>query len=211
MLIARLDKVSLRYGLSPLLEAADLQLSKGERVCVLGRNGAGKSSLLKLLGHEIAPDSGEVWIRPGTRTASLAQEVSAASDVRVQEVLRAGVSAHGPDEEWRAQLEVDQIIARLGLAGDARMSDLSGGWRRRVMLGRALVAQPDLLLLDEPTNHLDIETIGWLEEMMLEFPGALLFVSHDRAFIRRLAPRIVELDRGHLVGWSGSYNDYVLE
>jgi ATP-binding cassette subfamily F protein uup len=209
MLITRLDKVSLRYGLSPLLEEADLQVSKGERVCVLGRNGAGKSSLLRLLSREIAPDSGEVWIRPGSRTASLAQEVSPASDVRVREVLRAGVSAQ--DEEWRAQLEVDQVIARLELAGDARMSDLSGGWRRRVMLGRALVAQPDLLLLDEPTNHLDIETIGWLEEMMLEFPGALLFVSHDRAFIRRLAPRIVELDRGRLVGWSGSYDDYVLE
>jgi len=209
MLIARLDKVSLRYGLSPLLEEADLQVSKGERVCLLGRNGTGKSSLLKLLSREIAPDSGEVWIRPGSRAASLAQEVSPASDVRVHEVLRAGVSAQ--EEEWRAQLEVDQIVARLGLAGDARMSDLSGGWRRRVMLGRALVAQPDLLLLDEPTNHLDIETIGWLEEMMLEFPGALLFVSHDRAFIRRLAPRIVELDRGHLVGWSGSYDDYVLE
>jgi ABC transport system ATP-binding/permease protein len=209
MLIARLDKVSLRYGLNPLLEEADLQVSKGERVCLLGRNGAGKSSLLKLLSREIAPDSGEVWIRPGARTASLAQEVSAASDVRVRDVLRAGVSVE--DEEWRAQLEVDQVIARLELTGDARMADLSGGWRRRVMLGRALVAQPDLLLLDEPTNHLDIETIGWLEEMMLEFHGALLFVSHDRAFIRRLAPRIVELDRGHLVGWSGSYDDYVLE
>jgi ATP-binding cassette subfamily F protein uup len=209
MLIARLDKVSLRYGLSPLLEEADLQVAKGERVCLLGRNGAGKSSLLKLLSREIAPDSGEVWIRPGSRTASLAQEVSPASEVRVRDVLRAGVSAEA--EEWRAELEVGQVLARLELAGDAPMSDLSGGWRRRVMLGRALVAQPDLLLLDEPTNHLDIETIGWLEEMMLEFPGALLFVSHDRAFIRRLAPRIVELDRGRLVGWSGSYDDYVLE
>jgi ATP-binding cassette subfamily F protein uup len=129
--------------------------------------------------------------------------------VRVREVLREGVSAQ--DEEWRGQLEIEQVIARLELAGDARMSDLSGGWRRRVMLGRALVAQPDLLLLDEPTNHLDIEAIGWLEDMMLEFPGALLFVSHDRTFIRRLAPRIVELDRGHLKGWSGSYDDYVLE
>ena len=209
MLTARLDKVSLRYGLHPLLEEADLQVSKGERVCLLGRNGTGKSSLLKLFSREISPDSGEVWIRPGSKTASLAQEVSPASEVCVREVLRSGVSAE--DEEWRAQLEIDQAIARLGLAGEARMSDLSGGWRRRVMLGRALVAQPDLLLLDEPTNHLDIETIGWLEDMMLEYPGALLFVSHDRAFIRRLAPRIVELDRGRLVGWSGSYDDYVIE
>ena len=123
MLVARLDKVSLRFGLSPLLEEADLQVFKGERVCLLGRNGTGKSSLLRLLSREIAPDSGEVWIRPGSRTASLAQEVSPSSDVRVRDVLREGVSAHGADEEWRAQLEVEQIIARLGLAGDARMSD----------------------------------------------------------------------------------------
>src|SRR5271156_5308580 len=111
MLIARLDKASLRYGLSPPLAEADLRRAKGERVCLLGRNGAGKSSLLKLLSREIAPDWGEVWIRPGSRTASLAQEVSPASDVRVREVLRAGVSIHAEDEEWRGQLEVDQVIA----------------------------------------------------------------------------------------------------
>lgn len=211
MLIARLDKVSLRFGLRPLLEEADLQIAKGERICLLGRNGTGKSSLLRLLSRELAPDAGDVWIRPGVATASLAQEVSPPSDVLVRSVLREGVHLEGAHEEWRAQLEVDQIIARLGLAGDARMSTLSGGWRRRVMLGRALVARPDLLLLDEPTNHLDIEAIGWLEDMMSEFPGALLFVSHDRAFVRRLAPRIVELDRGRLRGWSGSYDDYVIE
>ena len=114
----------------------------------------------KLLNHELAPDAGDVWIRPGLRTASLPQEVSPASDLRVRAVLREGVSRERADEEWRAELEVDQIIARLGLAGDAPMSSLSGGWRRRVMLGRALVAKPDLLLLDEPTNHLDIEDHG---------------------------------------------------
>ncbi len=211
MLIARLDKVSLRFGLHPLLDEADLQIEKGERICLLGRNGTGKSSLLKLLNHELAPDAGDVWIRPGLRTASLPQEVSPPSDLRVRAVLREGVIVENPDEEWRAELEVDQIIARLGLAGDAPMSSLSGGWRRRVMLGRALVARPDLLLLDEPTNHLDIEAITGLEEMMSEFDGALLFVSHDRAFVRRLAPRIVELDRGRLKGWSGSYDDYVIE
>jgi ABC transport system ATP-binding/permease protein len=211
MLIARLDKVSLRFGLSPLLEEAELQIANGERICLLGRNGTGKSSLLKLLSRELAPDAGDVWIRPGVTTASLAQEVSAPSEVLVRSVLREGVHLEGAHEEWRGQLEVDQIIARLGLAGDARMSSLSGGWRRRVMLGRALVARPDLLLLDEPTNHLDIEAISWLEDMMGEFAGALLFVSHDRAFVRRLAPRIVELDRGSLRGWSGSYDDYVIE
>ena len=158
--------------MSPLLEEADLQVAKGERVCLLGRNGAGKSSLLKLLSREIAPDSGEVWIRPGSRTASLAQEVSPASDVRVREVLRAGVSRARTRSGARSS---KSIRSSRGCSSRAmrRMSDLSGGWRRRVMLGRALVAQPDLLLLDEPTNHLDIEAIGWLEEMMLRISRAL--------------------------------------
>jgi ATP-binding cassette subfamily F protein uup len=122
-----------------------------------------------------------------------------------------GVDAGGPDGEWRTDLQVDQVISRLELDRDASMSALSGGWRRRVMLGRALVSEPDLLLLDEPTNHLDIEAITWLEDMMIDFGGALLFISHDRAFVRRLATRIVELDRGQLRAWPGDYDDYVLQ
>ena len=210
MLIARLDKVSLSFGLRPLLDAVDLQIDKGERVCLLGRNGEGKSSLLKLLMREIPPDSGEVWIRPGARTASLAQEVSSASEDAVRSVVAQGIEAASVDGDWQAQLRVDQILSRLELDGDAPLSSLSGGWRRRAMLGRALVAEPDLLLLDEPTNHLDIEAITWLEEMMAEFPGALMFVSHDRAFVRRLASRIVDLDRGRLRDWPGTYDDFVL-
>ena len=209
MLIARLDKVSLSFGLKPLLDHVDLQVAEGERVCLLGRNGEGKSSLIKILLREIPPDSGEVWVRPGARAASLAQEVSTASDESVRTVVARGVSPETSD--WQAELEVDQILSRLGLDGDAPLSALSGGWRRRAMLGRALVAEPDLLLLDEPTNHLDIEAITWLEEMMAEFAGALLFVSHDRAFVRRLATRIVDLDRGQLRDWPGSYDDYVLQ
>jgi ATP-binding cassette subfamily F protein uup len=122
-----------------------------------------------------------------------------------------GTSRGGIDGDWQAELQVDQVISRLELDRDAPMSALSGGWRRRVMLGRALVSEPDLLLLDEPTNHLDIEAITWLEDMMIEFAGALLFISHDRAFVRRLATRIVELDRGQLRGWPGTYDDYVLQ
>ena len=206
----RLDKVFLSFGLKPLLHDAALQIRKGERVCLLGRNGEGKSSLLQLITRQIVPDGGEVWVRPGARLASLAQEVSPASDASVRDMVMSGL--HGVDgEDWQADLQVDQVLARLQLDPDAAMSALSGGWRRRVMLGRALVAAPDLLLLDEPTNHLDIEAITWLEEMMLEFEGALLFISHDRAFVRRLATRIVELDRGQLRVWSGNYDAYVVQ
>jgi ABC transport system ATP-binding/permease protein len=212
MPIARLDQVSLSFGLRPLLDHADLLIRKGERVCLLGRNGEGKSSLLKLLTREIAPDSGEVWVRPGTRVAVLEQEVAADSESSVREVIASGVTTSEEHEgTWQSDLQVDQVMARLQLDADAAMSALSGGWRRRAMLGRALVSAPDLLLLDEPTNHLDIEAITWLEEMMSAFRGALLFISHDRAFVRRLATRIVELDRGQLRGWRGSYDDYVVQ
>ena len=213
MPIARLDKVNLSFGLKPLLDGADLQIRRGERVCLLGRNGEGKSSLLKLITRAIVPDGGEVWVRPGARVASLEQDVSRASDAAVRSVVMSGfapgdAAAQG---DWQAELEADQIMARLQLDGDAAMGALSGGWRRRVMLGRALVASPDLLLLDEPTNHLDVDAITWLEERMLEFDGALLFISHDRAFVRRLATRILELDRGRLLAWPGSYDDYVVK
>jgi ATP-binding cassette subfamily F protein uup len=208
MPIVRLDQVSLSYGLKPLLNRVDLQVRRGERVCLLGRNGEGKSSLLRLISRESVPDSGEVWVRPGARVASLAQEVAAASEASVAEIVRGGAAA---PEDWEAELAVDQVIARLGLDAQAAISTLSGGWRRRTMLGRALVTAPDLLLLDEPTNHLDIDAITWLEEMMLEFSGALLFISHDRAFVRRLATRIVELDRGTLRVWPGGYDDYVVQ
>jgi ABC transport system ATP-binding/permease protein len=148
-------------------------------------------------------------VRPGAKIATLAQEVSPSSDQTVLDVVLGGVHMAGMDGDWEAELQVDQVIARLELDRDAPMSALSGGWRRRVMLGRALVSAPDVLLLDEPTNHLDIEAISWLEEMMLEFDGALLFISHDRAFVRRLATRILELDRGQLRGWPGTYDNYV--
>jgi ABC transport system ATP-binding/permease protein len=211
MPIVRLDKVSLSFGLKPLLDGVALQLRRGERVCLLGRNGEGKSSLLRLITREIVPDNGEVWVRPGAKVASLAQEVSPASNQSVLEIVRGGTAGGGVDGDWQSELQVDQVISRLELDRDASMGALSGGWRRRVMLGRALVAEPDLLLLDEPTNHLDIDAISWLEDMMMEFRGALLFISPDRAFVRRLATRIVELDRGQLRVWPGSYDDYVVQ
>jgi ABC transport system ATP-binding/permease protein len=211
MPIVQLNKVSLSFGLKPLLDNVNLQLRRGERVCLLGRNGEGKSSLLQVIGNNLVPDSGEVWVRPGARTASLAQEVSSGSEAVVRDVVLGGAQPATPDDQWQSELQADQVISRLELKGDALMSALSGGWRRRVMLGRALIAAPDVLLLDEPTNHLDVEAITWLENMMLDYDGALFFVSHDRAFVRRLATKIVELDRGQLRIWPGGYDDYVLQ
>jgi ATP-binding cassette subfamily F protein uup len=242
MILLRLDKVSLAFGHHALLERAELEITRGERVCLVGRNGEGKSSLLRLVSGETAPDEGSVWIRPGTRVAHLAQEAALDSRESVFDVVAGGLPELGrlisayhhaaaglgaactPEglarlarlqqelEEaggWQREQRVETVLSRLELDGDAGFDILSGGWRRRVMLARALVADPDLLLLDEPTNHLDIEAIGWLEEFMLEYAGALLFISHDRAFVRRLATHIIELDRGRLTSWPGDYDAYV--
>jgi ABC transport system ATP-binding/permease protein len=207
--ILRLDSVSLAFGSRPLLERASLQIEPGERVCVVGRNGEGKSSMLRLTCRQLLPDSGEVWLRPGARLAVLEQDIVAVEHSTVDEVVTAGLIAGSPGlEDWEVPTRVATVLTQLSLDGAARYEDLSGGWRRRALLARALVVQPDLLLLDEPTNHLDIATIEWLEELLLEFRGALLFVSHDRAFVNRIATRIVDLDRGNLSSWPGNYNDY---
>ena len=211
MPIVRLDKVSLSYGMRPLLDCVDLQIRRQERLCLLGRNGEGKSSLLKLIAGDVKPDSGEVWVRPGSRVAALAQEIGELDEDLVEDVIGAGLSGNPQGlEPWEVRQRVERVAMDLGLDLTLRMKSLSGGWRRRVMLGRALVCKPDLLLLDEPTNHLDIEAITWLEEFVLKFPNALLFISHDRAFVRRVANRIVELDRGALSTWDCSYDDYVI-
>jgi len=181
MPIVRLSNACLSFGLKPLLDQAMLQVRKGERVCLLGRNGEGKSSLLQLITGSIVPDSGEVWIRPGARVASLAQEVSTGSDASVLEVIRGGLHGSGADADWQGELQVDQVISRLHLDRDAPMSSLSGGWRRRVMLGRALVSAPDLLLLDEPTNHLDLEMRQALAVATLETIGSAPMVRPPTA------------------------------
>ena len=206
-MLIRLDDVSLAFGSRPLLDHVGLLVDAGERVCVVGRNGEGKSSLLRLVARAQPPDDGEVWVRPGARVAFLVQDVDAVDDARVADVVAGGLP---PDagEHWETAHRVDTVISRLGLDAEARFAALSGGWRRRVLLGRALVAEPDVLLLDEPTNHLDIEAIEWLESVMLQFRGALLFVSHDRAFVNRLATRVVELDRGRLSSWPGNYDAF---
>jgi ABC transport system ATP-binding/permease protein len=210
--ILRLDSVSLAFGSRPLLERASLQVEPGERVCVVGRNGEGKSSMLRLVGRQLLPDSGEVWLRPGARMATLEQDIVAVSASSVYEVVAAGLEdGNSQLEDWEIPTRVATVLSQLSLDGELRYEDLSGGWRRRALLARALVVEPELLLLDEPTNHLDITTIEWLEQLLLQFRGALLFVSHDRAFVNRVATRIIDLDRGTLSSWPGNYDDYAIK
>ena len=209
MPLLTLDRISLAYGHVPLLERADLRIEPGERVALIGRNGSGKSSLLKIVAGEVQPDAGIVWRAPGLRTARLAQEATDVGSRTVRAEVAAGLPAVADEDAWTVAHHVDVVLSRLALPADRLVSELSGGWARRVLLGRALVSNPDLLLLDEPTNHLDIAAIQWLEEHLRDVSGALLFVTHDRAFLRRLATRIVELARGALTSWPGSYDTYL--
>jgi ATP-binding cassette subfamily F protein uup len=213
MLIVHLQKGQLAFGHLPLLDAADLRVESGERVAVIGRNGSGKSSLLKAIAGELPLDEGLVWRAPGLRIARLDQEVlGGGADRTIRDEIGSGLPPPGDphyEEAWLADQRIDMVMSRLGLDGRRRVAELSGGWRRRTLLARALVSQPDLLLLDEPTNHLDIDAIQWLEDFVRDFAGSVLFVTHDRAFLSRLATRIVELDRGTLTSWPGSYEQYL--
>lgn len=234
--LLRLEGLQLAYGTHVLLDGADLVLEKGERLALVGRNGTGKSTLLKLVAGEILPDDGSIWRAPGLKIGVLEQDLPSASgetifDVVAQGLPQAGellaeyhhlVQAADPDmkrmatlqsrleaiDGWSFHQRIDVVLTRLGLPADDLMSSLSGGWRRRVALARALVAEPDLLLLDEPTNHLDLDTIAWLEEQLLDFNGAVLFITHDRAFLSKLATTILELDRGRLGRYPGDYAKY---
>jgi ABC transport system ATP-binding/permease protein len=205
MPLVALDRVSLAFGHLPLLDEANFQIDPGERVAVIGRNGSGKSTLLQILGGDLPPDSGVVLRQPGVRIARLVQDVPLSADRTVATVVGEGLGELDIHDEWQREHQSDMVMSRLSLPPDAIVDTLSGGWKRRVLLARALVGQPDLLLLDEPTNHLDIEAITWLESFLAEYRGAVVFVTHDRAFLERLATRIVELDRGRLTSWPGDY------
>ena len=205
MPLVALDRVSIAYGHLPLLDEVTLQVEPRERLSVIGRNGSGKSTLLRIINGDVEPDTGSVWQQPGLRVARLEQDVTLTADRPVFDVVAEGLGGDEVEQHWR----VDRVLSHLDLAPDAIVDTLSGGGRRRVLLARALVSHPDLLLLDEPTNHLDIVAITWLEGFLAAYPGAVMFVTHDRAFLQRLATRIVELDRGRLVSWPGDYATFL--
>jgi ATP-binding cassette subfamily F protein uup len=202
-----LRDVELSFGVAPLLDGVTLHLEAGDRVALLGRNGAGKSTLLKLVARMIAPDAGVVDAQQGLRIGMLEQSVPEARDARVREVVAAAVPRDTSEAE--AIQRVDAMLSRVGLSGEIGFGELSAGMKRRVMLARALVPEPDLLLLDEPTNHLDLESIQWLEDFLARFAATLLFVTHDRAFLERIATRIVELERGRLIDFPGGYQRFL--
>jgi len=201
MPLVTLQNVDYGVGGPLLLDAVDLSIDSGERVALIGRNGAGKSTLLKLIAGELRPDDGEVRVQGGTRIARLEQEAPAGLEGSVAEVVEAGLDGQ---DWWR----VAETLSRLELDGDQAFAALSGGLKRRALLARALVSQPDVLLLDEPTNHLDVEAIEWLEGFLKSWQGALVFVTHDRRFLRALANRIVEIDRGGVTSWPGDWANY---
>ena len=211
MPLVALDHLSIAFGHLPLLDDVSMQIDARERVAIIGRNGSGKSTLLQIIGGEVPPDTGTVWRQPALKIARLVQDVPLTASRPVFEVVAEGLHhlAGHDAEEWRREHKVDLILSRLQLDGEAIVDTLSGGWRRRVLLARALVAEPDLLLLDEPTNHLDIDAITWLEDFLAGYDGAVAFVTHDRAFLQRLATRIVEIDRGQLTSWPGDYATFL--
>ena len=205
MPLVALDRVAVAFGHLPLLDQVTLQVDPGERIAIIGRNGTGKSTLLQILSGDLQPDSGLVLRQPGVRIARLVQDVPLSTDRTVAEVVGEGLGVLDAHDEWQRHHQSDMVMSRLSLPPEAIVDSLSGGWKRRVLLARALVGQPDVLLLDEPTNHLDIDAITWLEAFLAEYRGAVVFVTHDRAFLERLATRIVELDRGQLTSWPGDY------
>ncbi|MCX7087938.1 MAG: ATP-binding cassette domain-containing protein [Methylococcales bacterium] len=241
MPLLRLTNVSIAFGTHALLDHADFQLDAGERVGLLGRNGEGKSTLMKIIAGNVHADHGEIWQQPELKLAWLEQSPVLTSDMTIYDAVASGLGDLGQwiaryhhlslhmqfDDEkalkelgdlqhelethngWHFQQRVESTLSRLDLPADTMVSSLSGGWKRRVALAQALVIDPEVLLLDEPTNHLDLESITWLEEQLLNFQGAVLFVTHDRSFLQKLATRIVDLDRGQLVSWQGNYEDYL--
>jgi ABC transport system ATP-binding/permease protein len=207
MALLSLQEISVRFGGPWLLEGATLNVERGERICLLGRNGEGKSTLLKVAAGQLRPDAGEVVRARNLTVAMMPQVVPADLPGTVLETVRHGTRA-GQDA-WHRDTQAKKVVSLMELDGGAECATLSGGMKRRVLLAQALASEPDVLLLDEPTNHLDVESIEWMESFLLRFPGAILFVTHDRAFLRRVATRIAELDRGQLRSWACGYDQFL--
>ncbi|MBQ6924656.1 MAG: ATP-binding cassette domain-containing protein, partial [Kiritimatiellae bacterium] len=204
-----MQNVSIRFGGDPLLDNVTLNIERGEHTCLVGRNGSGKSTLLRVIEGVLEPDSGEVVVQAGVRIAALPQEVPTDIMGTVREVVEAGMPRHAGAEAWEKSTAANSAITRLGLDPDADFASLSGGLKRRCLLARALMCEPDLLILDEPTNHLDIESVEWLEKFLLSRVPTFLFVTHDRVFLRHLAVRIIDIDRGKLNGWDCDYDTFL--
>lgn len=249
MPLLTLKDVSLAYGDLSLLEKVNFNISPGERICLVGRNGTGKSTLFRVISDIVQPDEGDVWRQDTLKISYLEQEVPADTSQTIYEVVSAGLGhigqilieyhnlAQAMDQAtdqaidhtidtsikklaelqqkievldgWNLNQKIETVLSRLSLPEDKPIADCSGGIRRRTMLAQALVSEPDLLLLDEPTNHMDIKAINWLEEFLLAYQGALIFITHDRTFLKHLATRIVELDRGNFVSFKGDFDYYL--
>ncbi len=204
-----LASVSHSFGSPPLLDGVELHVERGERVGLVGRNGAGKSTLLRILSGRLTPDSGQVPRRPGVRVASLEQEVPTDLSGTVHQDLVKALDELGLEHGWEVEERVDRVLVDLGLDPAEQLENLSAGAKRRVLLARALIIQPDVLILDEPTNHLDLDGVLHLEEWLRRREGSLVFVTHDRAFLQRVATRIIDLDRGVLRSYDSDYRTYL--
>ncbi|MFP6694265.1 MAG: ATP-binding cassette domain-containing protein [Pirellulales bacterium] len=214
MALVSVDDLSIGFRGPPLLDSVSCQIEAGQRIGLLGRNGAGKTTFLRLLSGDEQPDQGQVRLSPGAKVSLLRQDVPQNLSAIVFDVVAEGLAAIGQsgsngDDDWKSRNQVEQIISRMQLAADAGFDVLSSGMKRRVLLARALVSAPDLLLLDEPTNHLDIDAINWLEEFLGRWDATLVFVTHDRMFLGRMADRILEIDRGRLFDWSCDYDTFL--
>ena len=240
MSLIRFEEISFEIGEQKILSEANLRIDSGERLCLIGKNGAGKSTTFKLLMNQIEPDQGSIIYSNNVIISQLEQALPESDKISVRNIIRSGLSKiellledyHVLAKEklnkkglldledlhkkidnhsgWNLDQRVDTIISELDLPAEKKMNELSGGWLRRVALGKALVQNPDVLLLDEPTNHLDISTIKWLEDIIYSYKGTVIFITHDRAFIKKLATRIIEIDRGKITSWPGDYHNYIL-
>jgi len=212
MSILSLQNISLAFGGPLILDKVSLQIEQGERICLVGRNGAGKSTLINLINNEIKPDSGDIFRKPGLAMGTLSQEVPPHTKGKIIDVVSSGLkSILSKDSQyaWGIQAQIEKVITRLSLTPDAEFQTLSAGMKRRVLLAKTIAEGPDLLLLDEPTNHMDIPSIELMENFLLQYRKTLLFISHDRVFLEKLATRIIEIDRGRLTSWPCDYKTYL--